>query len=475
MNPNLSDKKLVDNLIKNRLDYYQLASRPMTIQRFEIIGFFAWKFLHSPLIALPLDSGSDGIWLEKKVVQRSYRQQSLDMLKPGAWEAQKKHYVSACKQLEISSGAVAACKPNKKSLSSFFENWQEALNDFSYYFIAPFWVEEYLFPRLQQLIQDERILGVISSPNRLFFYQRFQKDLILMGKKINYKYLMTEYAPLTEYSLKEKLLDRKEINRRYQEIKEQNLSEDILKAEQGVRSNHVSFLKIKKILAPDAALLADIVHEYVAIRTERIEFYQQALVRVRYFYKLLARLMAKTYPGFNYLDAVSLTHSEIRDFLQDGSSLSMSNIKARVERRFALFYNDGQGSAHFLYKPQYLKQLSTNFLSVAMPENGIIKGSIVSSGIVRGRVRIIYRPDQFKTFKTGEILVSNYTSPAFMSIIKKAAAIITDEGGITSHAAIVSRELGVPCVTGLKIATKVLYDGDLIEVDADKGIVKILK
>ena len=59
--------------------------------------------------------------------------------------------------------------------------------------------------------------------------------------------------------------------------------------------------------------------------------------------------------------------------------------------------------------------------------------------------------------------------------MKKAAAIVTDEGGITSHAAIVSRELGIPCVIGTKFATKVFKDGDLIEVDADKGIVRKIK
>ena len=58
--------------------------------------------------------------------------------------------------------------------------------------------------------------------------------------------------------------------------------------------------------------------------------------------------------------------------------------------------------------------------------------------------------------------------------IKKAKAIVTDEGGVTSHAAVVSRELGIPCVIGTKLATKVFKDGDFVEVDAEKGIVKIV-
>jgi len=59
--------------------------------------------------------------------------------------------------------------------------------------------------------------------------------------------------------------------------------------------------------------------------------------------------------------------------------------------------------------------------------------------------------------------------------MKKAVAVITDEGGITCHAAIVSRELKIPCIVGTKIATRVLKDGDKVEVDADKGVVKIIK
>jgi len=96
-------------------------------------------------------------------------------------------------------------------------------------------------------------------------------------------------------------------------------------------------------------------------------------------------------------------------------------------------------------------------------------------GIVSGRVRIIIDSNEKNKFKPGEILVAAMTTPEYIFIMKKSAAIITDTGGITSHAAIVSRELKVPCIVGTKIATKVLRDGDMVEVDADKGIVKILK
>ena len=67
------------------------------------------------------------------------------------------------------------------------------------------------------------------------------------------------------------------------------------------------------------------------------------------------------------------------------------------------------------------------------------------------------------------------TSPDYLPAMKRAAAILTDEGGMLSHAAIMSRELGKPCIVRCKIATKVLKNGDEIEVDADNGVVKIIK
>lgn len=91
---------------------------------------------------------------------------------------------------------------------------------------------------------------------------------------------------------------------------------------------------------------------------------------------------------------------------------------------------------------------------------------------VRGRVKILKAIEQVHSFVKGDILVSPMTIPPFISAMKKAAAIVTDEGGLTCHAAIVARELKKPCIIGTKVATKVFKDGDLVEVDATKGIAR---
>ena len=74
--------------------------------------------------------------------------------------------------------------------------------------------------------------------------------------------------------------------------------------------------------------------------------------------------------------------------------------------------------------------------------------------------------------KKGEILVSSMTHPDYSIGFQKAKAIITDEGGVSSHAAIVAREMKIPCIIGTKIATRALKDGDRVEVDANKGVIR---
>src|SRR3990167_4031790 len=96
----------------------------------------------------------------------------------------------------------------------------------------------------------------------------------------------------------------------------------------------------------------------------------------------------------------------------------------------------------------------------------IIKGTIASTGKATGPVKIIHNVNEVKKVKKGDILVAGMTSPKYMPAILNANAIITDDGGLTCHAAIIARELKKPCIIGTKIATHVLNDGDLVEVNA---------
>jgi pyruvate,water dikinase len=101
----------------------------------------------------------------------------------------------------------------------------------------------------------------------------------------------------------------------------------------------------------------------------------------------------------------------------------------------------------------------------------LVDGLAASPGIVSGPVRVLQSPSEGDALKAGEILVAPMTNPDWVPTIRRAAAVITDGGGMTCHAAIVTRELRVPCIVGTRDATSVLHDGQVVTVDGGRGVV----
>jgi len=101
-----------------------------------------------------------------------------------------------------------------------------------------------------------------------------------------------------------------------------------------------------------------------------------------------------------------------------------------------------------------------------------LKGTCGSPGYAKAKAKIVLKPHEISKIEKGDVLVAIGTNVEYVSAMEKASAIVTNEGGITCHAAIVSRELGVPCLVGTKIGTEVFQDGDFVEVDSDMGVVR---
>ena len=116
----------------------------------------------------------------------------------------------------------------------------------------------------------------------------------------------------------------------------------------------------------------------------------------------------------------------------------------------------------------------SSFISTTKERVFPLRGMPACKGVVHGPVKIIILPDDIKKMKLGDILVAPETAPDFLPAMAIAAGIITNRGGVTSHAAIVSRELGKPCIVGVKDATSILRDGQMIELNAEKGEIHLL-
>ncbi|OGZ66548.1 MAG: hypothetical protein A3C06_00910 [Candidatus Taylorbacteria bacterium RIFCSPHIGHO2_02_FULL_46_13] len=160
---------------------------------------------------------------------------------------------------------------------------------------------------------------------------------------------------------------------------------------------------------------------------------------------------------------------EILEYLKAQKKLDAKKIEARSN----YFLVTRKGIIHKDID-DYLKNSGFELKKQDLKKASEIKGKAAYKGHAIGVVRIIRSKEGFGNFNEGEILVTTMTTPDFLPVLEKASAFVTDEGGVTSHAAIIAREMGKPCIIGTKIATQVLKNGDLVEVDADKGVVRIL-
>ena len=174
---------------------------------------------------------------------------------------------------------------------------------------------------------------------------------------------------------------------------------------------------------------------------------------------------------------LGLTLKQIR-FMGDWEvvpALQRMSFPARVlnERmKFSVYYQKKLRGIIYTGKKAELFLATLRIEKEEVKKVDSLNGTCACPGKVRGIVKIVNVPEEMGKMNRGDIMVAHTTFPALVSAMKKATAIITDDGGITCHAAIVARELKTPCVVGTKIATQVFKDGDRVEVDADAGTVK---
>ncbi len=167
----------------------------------------------------------------------------------------------------------------------------------------------------------------------------------------------------------------------------------------------------------------------------------------------------------------NLTQQEILDLYDN----KKPNVGSIPERQFAFAINYDRS---YFYQGQNANEIINTFRDI-VSNKLVVSGRPASLGKATGKVKIINvdyadmksLSEKVAKMNQGDILIAETTAPELIIACKKAAAIVTDMGGLLSHAAIVSREFGIPCIVGTENATKVFKDGDLVEVDAEKGTV----
>jgi phosphohistidine swiveling domain-containing protein len=300
------------------------------------------------------------------------------------------------------------------------------------------------FDALSQLTEGKKISEIAESCQYFYGGYKDVQSLEEVGKRLQGKY----GGVSAEYALQKK--------------------NQILAHEEEIRNKYE---KWANMLPPEEKMLADYCQTVMRVRDNRKNFFQKTLT---FTWRIAEKIFAEA-----GIDATYIRHVLTLDELVQGTEFVKSK-KSEIEQRIQgyTFFVSSSGEIEVSYDrcAEIMKEASERYLSIEKQDSTeLIKGQIGSKGFATGVVRIVLDPERRGDFKEGDILVTGMTRPEFVPLMKQASAIVTDEGGITCHAAIVSRELRKPCVIGTKIATKVLRDGDIVEVDANNGVVRKLR
>ncbi len=218
--------------------------------------------------------------------------------------------------------------------------------------------------------------------------------------------------------------------------------------------------------SPIIRFLVEIAKPISTTRQLSAELFSMFAYQTRPFLQKIAEKL-----GLDDKDILSLTPEEV---LQGLKSEKQDDLKKLAQKRRDHGYVITSNKQEITCIWDEIASVETLINQSVPKANSVdhkVKGVTAHPGSVQGRANVIISVKDFHKMKDGDILVTTMTTPDFVLLMQRASAIVTDIGGLLSHAAIVSRELKKPCVIGTKFATQLFKDGDLLEVDATNGMV----
>lgn len=330
-------------------------------------------------------------------------------------------------------------------------------------------LEEALALHISDKAEIAKAMEILTAPEALSFYQEEEIHLSessdVEAHQQKYYWLKNSYAG-SQILPVQFFIDRKtELSGNIRDHQERRLIDVKTKKQE---------LIARYSIPSDVVKIADVLRMAIEWQDERKKYIFQTL----HYKDILLKHAAGRF-GYDYQTLLNYDFHEIEKFVfnqthKETHTERNTGCSASIVRTSPTTYDIEISTLAIEHVADAWKRYLNEDIGKETRE---FKGSIACVGDekpVRGVVRVLLDPNQSNEFKPGEILVAPMTSPEYVFVMKIASAILTDTGGLTSHAAIVSRELNVPCLVGTKVATHLLKDGDVVEVDAKKGTVKIL-
>ncbi len=246
------------------------------------------------------------------------------------------------------------------------------------------------------------------------------------------------------------------------------------------KNNDIEYKKILEqyTLPEKVRKIIKAIRDFIFLRTYTTEYSDHLFFVGRH--SIFKEISSRT--NISDQDLIMLNDKEIIEILNNNGNINEKTINILKNRKigFAMIWLNGDITTVFGKESIELQtEIARNFKTAGDEtqnrNENIISGKIANKGKVKGIARVLMTYKDIYKVNKGDIIVASMTTPDYVSAMEKASGFITDEGGITCHAAILSREFDVPCIVGTVNATEKIKDGAMIELDANNGKVYILE
>lgn len=225
--------------------------------------------------------------------------------------------------------------------------------------------------------------------------------------------------------------------------------------------------KILKKTSKEFRLVADIAAESTYLK----DYFKFSVNKMQYYGEAIFKEISRR-KKISIFSLKNLAHQDAVSLITNGAINKKAFINSYL--RHTVFVSL-TGKIRECYMGVQADKYEKLYLVHNKNTSGEFKGRSACKGVARGTARVVCSPNDFHKIKRGDIIIVMNTSPDYVPILSRVGAIVAEEGGITAHVSVISREMKVPCVVGVPHVTKEIKDGDYLEVNADKGEVKVLK
>lgn len=408
---------------------------------------------------------------EKTSEQEKLTQFEKALDNPGLVKKDYSEFLKAKKELIVAGDKLLkALKKDDKVFAKDYKDFYDTYTRMFTHSVVPESADVY---SERELKQDPETNVILSTYPMLSFMEQERLDFLTMilSNKIDFKKFVEKYHWIQNNYLGARLLDEKYFRHAYIELRHEKTKKELLKELSSLKTKvfRLKFKQsqlLKKLKLPTKTVKAfELLRFFSRWIDERKWAALHAIYYIDIFLKEVSRRTKIPKDQLGYY-----TLEEMLDLLINKKEIKPSEVFERRKLSVYIYARENNKYQELILTGSQAKKV---FELYSQKTSNVFSGQVANAPIAnyRGKVQVILNPHTEK-FTAGKILVTTMTRPDFVPLMRKAAAIITDEGGITSHAAIVSRELGIPCIIGTKIATKALKTGDTVEIDIVKGIVR---